>query len=284
MQDFMNAPLWQKAVAVALIICALSWLCYSYVYRPKLVEIKDLRTKLKDIDLEMTMILGEKVVLKKGQEKVALLQKELEEMMKKIPTEQEVPFLLNQFISEIGKGLNIEYTAIEPKDLAKEGNYKILPLQVSFNSDYPIVTSYLSQLKSLPSTIRVDNLIIRRTLGSQAQPAQLEIGMNLSAFVMPGKAIKNTESEARPPLYFANPFEESQKAAVKPDGTQKKKISETGLILQGLWKGKETKVFINDKMVGIGDSVDGYKLISIKEDKVVVQKGGKRYTLPLGGK
>lgn len=280
MQDFMNAPIWQKIIAVVLILAAVTWLSYSYVYRPKITEINQLSMKLKDIDMEMTMLLGEKVVLKKGEEQINLMQKELEDMMKKIPTEQEVPFLLNQFVTDVGKGLNIEYTAIEPKSLASESNYKVLPLHVSFNSEYPIVTSYLSQLKNLPSTIRVDALLIKRTFGT---PPQLEINMNLSAFVMPGNALKNYKIEARPPQYFANPFQEEQKVLLKP--FQKAfKSSATGLIFQGVWKGKETKVFINDKMIGIGETVEDYKLISIKENKVVVQKGGKKYTLTLGGK
>ena len=268
--DVLNAPLWQKIVAFVLVVFAAAWLLYSYVYKPKLQDLSHYQKTLLSVEMELKSILGEDVILKNGDRaQIRALEEELRKLSRKIPTEKEVPYLIGKFITEIGQGLNVDYNYIEPQKIVSEGKYSRVPLKVEFTTDLPSFYSYLSQLKNLPSTVRVDNLSLAKT-GEDI----LTVSMQLSAFVVPGKAPRSRELAGRNPSYYKNPF-------IDPKTVEKDPDDEEGLVLQGFWKGKTTKAFINNNIVAQGDTINGYNVISIYNNKVVLTKGGKSYTLTL---
>lgn len=269
--DILNAPLWQKILAFVLVIFAAGWLLYSYVYKPKLQDLAHYQKTLLSVELELKSILGEDIIIKDGNSaQIRALEEELRRLQRKIPTEKEIPYLVGKFITEVGQGLNIAYNFIEPQNIVSEGKYSRLPLKVEFTTDLPSFYSYLSQLKNLPSTVRVDNLLLAKTAEDV-----LTVNMQLSAFVVPGKASKSRETSGQAPAYYKNPF------LTKEESELKDEESEEGLVLQGFWTGKKTKAFINNNIVAVGDIIQGYKVVSIYNNKVVLTKAGKSYTLTL---
>lgn len=268
-----KAPLWQKTLAIILIAVVIIWGSYNYLYRPKLAEIDSLKKTLEMIDLEIKMIVPDEKVLKRGVELKKIIKAELDELIAKIPTEAEVPFIIEKFISEVGKGLNIDYNLIQPQPVVSEGKYKRLPLKVTFISDYMDLNLYLTKLKTLPSTIRTDELDLKRT----GELPKLKVHMLLSSFVMPGEAPVKAWQFRRKPYLYDPFFKPEEKARVV---IPKKKED---LVLQGIWKGKKNIAFINDKAVGVGQYINGYKVIKIEDNKVILQKGRKTYTLKFGG-
>jgi Tfp pilus assembly protein PilO len=279
MDDFVKAPLWQKILLVFIVFTGLFWFSYNYLFKEPLREVKELTIKLVHIDLELMSMLGPRVEVKKGEEMKANLEKELRGMVQTIPTEAEIPFLLNQFVTQVGKGLNVEYTAIEPRGVVPRKGYAVLPIQVSFTSEFPGVTAYINQLNSLPTTIKIDNLVINRLDGN---PPRLDVGMNLSAFVISGKPEKDIKVSAKSPQFHSDPFLEKDTASVETDLA--KGVSLAGdFVLQGFWKGNKIKAFINDQIVGVGDSIEGYKVIKISGNQVKLKKGKDTITLTLGG-
>ncbi|MFA4858852.1 MAG: type 4a pilus biogenesis protein PilO [Candidatus Margulisiibacteriota bacterium] len=266
----------KKIGAFILVLLAAGWLSYSYFYRPKIQEINGYKMAIRNIELEMKPILGEDIILRKGDDKVKIkaLEEELARLSEKIPTEKEVPYLIGNFVSEVGKELNVDYNLIEPQTIVDEGNYRRVPLKVDFTADLSSFYSYLSQLKNLPATVRVDGLFLKKT-GTDKITVQLE----LSAFVMPGKEIKSRETAGVAPEFYKDIFA----LAAKPSAALATPQPATGpaLELQGFWRGNKVKAFINNNIVGIGDSLDGYTLVSIAGSSAVLTKNGKSYTLTL---
>ncbi|MCK4326373.1 hypothetical protein KAW55_06420 [bacterium] len=62
----------------------------------------------------------------------------------------------------------------------------------------------------------------------------------------------------------------------------KRGVSLGGFSLNGVsWKGKVGVAIVNDFIVKEGDVFEGYKVIKILKKGIVLEKGGKRYTLGL---
>lgn len=264
----------QGVIAVALIIFVLIYGSYNFIYKPKLKEIRNLQNSLKLIDSEIKMIQGGELLLKDLDVAKAMLRSELDQLSKKIPPETDTPYLINNYISVVGKGLKIDYNLIQPGALAQEQRYKRLPLRVEFEGDYANLNNYLGQLKNLPVTIRVDNMELHKLSGTR----KLAVRILLSAFVVPG----GKEKPPAPPgeyKYLFDPF-----YTVRAKKTELKFEAVTGLKYIGYWMGKNMKAVINDEAVTTGDSVKGFKVLKIYKDRVILGKDNRLYELTIGGK
>jgi len=49
-----------------------------------------------------------------------------------------------------------------------------------------------------------------------------------------------------------------------------------------LWNAPEPLAIVGDQMVGIGDQVDGWQIVKIQEDGIVIQRGDHRETVAIG--
>ncbi len=275
MGDLFKAPLWQKILALALVASVAAWGYYNYFYMPKVTEIKSLKNTLRTVEQEIELITPPEETIKEGIDIKELIRREIERLMKKIPTEQEVPFIIDELISRVGRGLNIDYRLIQPQAIASEGKYKRLPLKINFVSDYTDLHLYMKELKALPATVRIDNL----SLNKSSDPPKLMVNMTLSIFIMPGGRVTKKEEVARVKKpYLFDPFFKLFEVEVGEKGKKK-----TPLELQGIWKGKEYKVIINDEVLGVGGSIAGYELIEIKEKEITLLKDSKKFILKLEG-
>jgi type IV pilus assembly protein PilO len=269
MQEF--AAKWQNLIIGALAVLIVLYGAYNYLYKPKLKEIESLKSSLQMIDNEIRMIEGGDLLLKDPNSAKAVLQKELDELSVKIPSEVDTPYLINNFISVVGKGLNIDYNLIQPSGLEDEQKYKRLPLRVEFVGDYSDLNSYLAQLKKLPVTIRVDSMELHKVTGAN----KLTISMVLSAFVMPGGPEKPPGS-IKGYSYMFDPFyvASATAEAAKPEGVKALRYS-------GYFKGREVEAIINDESLKAGDSIQGFRILKIYKDRVILVKAKKSYVLTL---
>jgi hypothetical protein len=239
-------------------------------------EINSLRDTLRSIDNEIDSIVPRETIIKEGLDIREVVKKELEDLMKKIPTEQEVPFIIDDLLSKVGAGLSVDYKFIQPQPIASEGNYSRLPLKVNFVSDYTDFNLYLKQLKKLPTTVRIDTLSLNKT----AAPPKLAVDMLLSAFVMPGAPPEAARKEfSLRKAYVFDPFFRPSELS----GGEKGKKGPT-FVLEGIWEGREKRAVINDRLISKGGSVDGWELISIGRNEVTLGKEGKTLTIQFEGR
>jgi Tfp pilus assembly protein PilO len=269
MEEFLSK--WRNLIVGIAAALVLIYGAYNYFYKPRLIEISGLKSSLKMIDSEIKTIAGGDLLLKDPNAAMVMLNKELDELSKKIPSETDTPYLINNFISVVGKGLNIDYNLIQPLGLEQEQKYKRLPLNVEFEGNYADLNSYLAQLKSLPVTIRVDSMELNKVSGAN----KLAVRMMLSAFVMPGGAEK-PPGAIKGYSYMFDPFNAEIK---KTAGPQLESV--TGLRYSGYFVGREVKAIINDEVLVAGESIQGFKVLKIYKDRVDLAKGKKLYELPI---
>ena len=275
----MKPTLIPQVVAILLVILILIWGGYNFIFKPKIHEINLVQNQLNEIDLEIKQKTPAEVIFKgKGKG----LKKELEEAIRKIPSEDEVPELLDQLISNLGKDLEINYSLLQPQPLIDEGQSKRLPLNLNFSADYVDLNLYLGQLENFPTAIRVESLKINRA----AETQKLDIQLSLSAYVMAGKRV-GIEKLAAPVLkegqaLIYDPFTAKLDEKIALD--KKEPQGKPTLKLKGVYQGAKPRAFIDEQMVGLGETIDGYKLVGIYADKVIVSRNNMLYTLTMEGK
>jgi Tfp pilus assembly protein PilO len=266
-----------KIITLFLIV-VLGLVTYRTVIVPKASGVRKMRDTLRKIELQVNTIFGEEVTLRGGMEQHEELLKQLEKFSQQIPSENNLPGIVDEIINRSGEGLKIDYTLVEPQELQSEGKYKRLPIKISFVCNYPDFITYLTQLQDLAIITSVDNLEVKR---DAENPDQLAVDLSLSAFVMPAEAGEKIGRREKTPLsLLSNPFSIEEELSL-PGKTVKKSAAGPSLRLQGVWQGKATSAFINGRVVKVGDSINGYQVRSIQDKKVVLTKKGKSYTLRL---
>ena len=271
-------------LATFVLILILGIILYRTFIIPKRKGIKSLKNNLKNIEFQMANVLGEEVALRGGAIEAEELEKTLEKLVLQIPSEKDIPKIINRFLTEVGKGLKIDYTLIQPQKLEPEGRYKKLPIELEFSTTYAHFNTYLSQLKALPEVFRIDSLEMRR---SPADPNRLHVYLLVSAFVMPGEVEERIEAigkETYPEvLPEISPFKPERVPKKITTAREKEMIKggEPTLTLQGIMRGELKAAIINDHVLYVDDTIEGYRIINIKENSVVLKKGARIITLEL---
>jgi Tfp pilus assembly protein PilO len=273
MEEFLNK--YRDALMIVVIALVLCYGTYTYVYKPKMNEINNLTGSLRMINLEIRSEKGGDMLLKDPNQARDLLQQSLAEIAKRVPSETDVPYILHNFVSIVGKNLSVSYNLIQPGNVVDESNYKRLPLRIEMETDYGNLNAFLSQLKNLPVTARVDELTLTKVPLSD----RLSVAINLSMFLMPGGSARPDV----PPPIMGRVYDPFYMAADKPlVANESRKIeSSTGLKYSGYWIGREFRAIINDTVVKAGEKVLGYTVVKISKEKVVVSKDKKIYDVML---
>jgi Tfp pilus assembly protein PilO len=262
-----------------MLILLLGWILYRTLITPKRRGIDSLKQSLKNVDFQIGSVLGEEVVLRGGADEAQQIEDHLKKLILKIPSEQDVPKVIDQLLTTVGKGLPIDYRLIQPRKLEREGRYKRLPIELKFATTYDAFNVYLSQLKSVPEMFRVDSLDMRR---SHANPEVVEVHLMLSAFVMPGEGEAKAQAivDTYPKKVSAvSPFTPKR---IPPPKTRPEApkleletpvVGEPELKLQGIIQGDIKAALINDMIVHVDTVIEGYRVINIKTESVVLKKG-----------
>ena len=279
-------PFWQKAAVAVVVLCALFWGYYNFYYKAKAKKISDLKLALLTTDREIEMIRPADI-LQKGKLPVhEMIEKQLAQISEKIPNELEIPYLLQGFIANSAKGLNIHYDLIQPMAPVQEQKYKRVPIKVAFTCDFDSLNSYIMNIENLPITIRTDTLDISKA----PSPPMLNIKMDLSAFVSSGGPAKaGTDTLSPYKVHLTDPFfaggikaPSVKKRTVSASKKQPAKRAPKLPVFAGVFDAGSLKAFVDGELVGVGGSVKGYEVQSIEPKKVIVKKSGKIYTLFLG--
>lgn len=282
----MDRPIWQKILLGLLLAGALVWASYTYLLKDKIKELSELKVSTESIEKQI-QILGPKDVSMDSGSIMKEINKKLSEINAKVPSEADIPYLLERFIADSLKGIEIDYTLVQPMAPVQEETFKRIPINVDMVASFEPFNLYLRRLETFPIVIRIDQMDISK---SNENKQSLNIKLSLSAFVMPGAPSSTTEAPANmSQVPNIDPFFETifklpskykeSKGSYKPRAT----TSRTNLPkFKGIYKGATTKAFINDEFCAVGDTIDGFTVSKISGKYVIVTKNRISYTLKLG--
>ena len=163
------------------------------------------------------------------------------------------------------QGLNLELRRIIPQKVRPAGKLKKFEIELEIVSRQNNLEKYLGKLSSIKTPVQVNRVIIKRVDNRTVASKSF-----ISFLLIPGAATVNVSPEV---------FSKStpKKKVVKK--TYKKKVKLPSL--QGVWSGEVTQAIIDDQVVEVGQSVNGFLVVDIQSDSVVIKKSGKKYYLKL---
>lgn len=271
-------------LATFVLILVLGWLLYSMLITPKRRGINSLKQNLKNIEFQLSGVMGEEVTLRGGAMEAEQIEEHLKQLILQIPSERDVPKIIDKLLTKVGEGLSVDYSLIQPQKLAKEGRYKRLPIELKFATTYSHFNTYLTQLKAMPEFFRIDSLDMRRSPGN---PKLVEIHLMLSGFVMPGEAEEKAEAiakDAYPEVPKISPFTPrtiTTQPRLKTSVDSAPAAPAPKLELQGIMQGEIKAAIINDHIVYVDDTIEGYRVLNIKASSVVLGRGKRTVVLRL---
>lgn len=277
----MDRPLWQRTAIAAVALLLVGWLSYNYYFKNKFNEASTLKKTLMAVEKEIKLINQGNMILVSSTTATIEISNALKDISQKLPDEINMPSLMRDFITGSSKGLNIDYTLLQPLAIISGKNYKEIPISIDMLVSFEDLNLYLSRLDSLKNIVKINGLAISKNEKDQTLAAK----MIVSLFVM-SDGTSALSPEAKPnmiQLPELNPFFRSRfvaGTAAKSAVRAKRRVALPQF--KGLYKGEVTKVFINNSIAGVGESVDGFSIVDIRDEKVIVSKGGIRYTLKLG--
>jgi Tfp pilus assembly protein PilO len=277
------------------LILLFGWVLYWGVIVPKRQGVKSLRQALGNMEFQINKILGEEVALRGGAMQAEQLEKELASLVVKIPSERDLPKIIDQLLNQVGAGLKINYSLVEPKEIKAEGKSRRIPIELRLKTTYPNFLTYLTQLDKLRAANRIDLLELRRPAD---KPEELDVHLILSVFVMPEGEEQRTEDFAKeliPKTTGLSPFKPARNIPASNGAEGLKPTGERGLepvtattapkevlpTLQGIMKGDFKAAIIDNEVLYVDDVMGGWRVVRITDHSVVMKKGGRNLTLEM---
>lgn len=260
---------WQRTAVFISAIAAILFLEYHFYFKSKIKESDDLKKELSSLTMEIAQIKPKEIINLDAVSSQIYIKNQLKEISNKLPYEDGVPGLINDFINNASNRLDINYQLFRPSPQSVDEKYKRLPVELGFSCDFADMLGYLENIENMNRIMREDYF----EMNIEPDSPLINIKMNISTLLNAG---------ASP---FSNLPAETQTVTTKEAIKPVKKIRLREVLLphfKGIFIGIKTKAFVDDSLIGVGQSIKGYLIEEITEKYVIVSKAYKRYTLKLG--
>ena len=167
-------------------------------FYPKLRDARQLKTKWEPVKMKRKMLSqSERETQQKTlqeeqrriQEDLRLIRQAVGEVQGRVSQDQNIP-LVTLEIEDLAASSQIELSSIKPLTARQEGGYEVVPIEIEFQSDYPQLINFLSQLENCSVWIALEGLSIRKD--DLIYPA-LDIRLTLCILTDAGKESGNLD-------------------------------------------------------------------------------------------
>ena len=160
--DFEASGTWPYPVKAAVVVLLCILVAGAGVYYDTVDQLNELESlEHKEQDLKTSFAVKQKraVNLPEYEKQLEQIQGSLGEMLKQMPTEEEVASLLVD-ISQTGLASGLEFRLFKPEALVKKDFYSELPINIQVIGRYEELGLFVSGLASLPRIVTVHNVDI----------------------------------------------------------------------------------------------------------------------------
>ncbi|MDI6734769.1 MAG: type 4a pilus biogenesis protein PilO [bacterium] len=172
-----------KPIFLSLIlICVVTYGFSTYMYKPMREKGMELDRKIveKQRELDETQKIVDNLDIKRAEfEKV---KKELEFVIKRLPSKQEMPQLLKT-ITKLALKSNIELISFKPQLSVRKEVYEEVPVSLHIKGTYHSVGFFLTQVGNLERIITPSNVKMNSLIPSAKDPSTASADLTITAFV-----------------------------------------------------------------------------------------------------
>lgn len=186
-----SSPDQQKKLLIALVPLLLAFAYYQFVHTKKVVEIDTLQEQLSTME---TMNAAAKIIAERGgpelEQRLALLEQNVERLEELIPRREEVPDLLFS-LGQRAQAVGVELTRMAPGPEEVGPYYTKTVYEISVKGRYHDVGRFLAEVGSLPRIITPTQIQVRNTTGETHDDGSplLAVGFQIVTYIVPDPVI-----------------------------------------------------------------------------------------------
>jgi type IV pilus assembly protein PilO len=143
-----------RLVLIIGINVALFAAAYFFLIEPQLVQKKNMSTELRALQQELAKVTAVKNNIEKLRAEHAQLKERLEEVMRQMPEEKEVPNLLRQ-VSFVAGETSTKVKSFHPKDIQNKDFYAELPFEIKYTAPYHNVGYFFDGIRKMERIVHV---------------------------------------------------------------------------------------------------------------------------------
>jgi len=266
-----------KRLAVYLGVAILFWLYFSIFLKPNTDKLSELKKQNRQAKKQLDSLIAQFPEPQKAREELKNFNKELidiktrtKEIESKLLSVSSAPALLKELIKD-AQGKKIDFQTVKQKIEPDKSGFSKLSIQLEFDAAYRDMLMYLATIEGLTDFIRIEGIEL---VQAKSDPMNLvSVSLNLSTLLSPEAPQQAGLSlpAARQPRAI-----ELKRSPLTPSIKMGKSKKIKGITLTGITYRKsvsDSSAIINDTVVKAGQEVEGYKVVTISPDSVVITNG-----------
>ena len=147
----------QQVIFFLIILIVVLILFFRFPYKANSEKLNALTTTRDSLQIEVQKAEAARIRLPELQEKIARLEVEWEKAKEMLPTDKEIPSLIQQ-ISNSGIKAGVSFQLFKPSPITPRTNYSEIPVQIKVSCGYHQLGRFLSKVGNLARIVNVPSI------------------------------------------------------------------------------------------------------------------------------
>lgn len=166
-EKFIKLPFYKRFLIVFVMLAGIAAAFYFLVFMPKMDEYKALVKKSETLQSEIVQKKSIADNLGRFREEYEKMQQRLQESLKELPNDKEIPELLTS-IASIANQNQLEVKKFQPGEETAKGFYAEVPVALTLTGRYLDIGKFFFDVSEMPRIVTVGNIKMRTVGGRVA--------------------------------------------------------------------------------------------------------------------
>jgi type IV pilus assembly protein PilO len=163
-EKFIKLPSYKRFLIVFVIVAGIAGAFYFFAFMPKMNEYKELVKKSETLQSEIVQKRSIADNLGRFRDEYEKMQHRLQESLKELPNDKELPELLTS-ISSIANQNQLEVKKFQPGGEIAKGFYAEVPVLLTLTGSYLDIGKFFFDVSEIPRIVTVGNIKMKTTAG-----------------------------------------------------------------------------------------------------------------------
>lgn len=178
-EKFVKLPFYKRILIVFVLLASIGAAFYFFAFMPKMDEYKELVKKSEALQAEIVQKKSIADNLGRFRDEFEKMQHRLEESLKELPNDKEIPELLTT-IASIAKQNQLEVKKFQPGGEVPKGFYAEVPVALTLTGRYLDIGKFFFDVSEMPRIVTVGNIKMK-TAGGKAAGGQMLVSVDCQA-------------------------------------------------------------------------------------------------------
>ena len=166
-EKFIKLPFYKRFLIVFVLLASLGGAFYFFAFMPKMSEYKALVKKSETLQAEIVQKKSIADNLGRFRDEYEKMQQRLQESLKELPNDKEIPELLTS-IASIAKQNQLEVKKFQPGGEVAKGFYAEVPVALTLTGRYLDIGKFFFDVSEMPRIVTVGNIKMKSGGGKAA--------------------------------------------------------------------------------------------------------------------